>query len=142
MAYLSAFERIAISDAKLLRLEQTVRRQAADIQVLQAQIATIMPHVRQATKPEPVELARPLARMADIAARVAEENLVTLADLRGPSRTKRIAWPRQEAMRQMVDAGCSTTQVGRFLGGRDHTTVMHGARAARERVRQMEEGRK
>jgi chromosomal replication initiation ATPase DnaA len=36
-------------------------------------------------------------------------------------------------MREMLDAGFSTTQVGRFFQ-RDHTTVIAGARASRMRA--------
>jgi chromosomal replication initiator protein len=47
--------------------------------------------------------------------------------LLGPRRTKKIALARQEAMylaRESTEA--SLPQIGAALGGRDHTTVMHG----------------
>lgn len=128
MASISAFERMAIAEAKVSTLSQTVRKQAADIQVLQAQISVLMSRASG-----PVELAKPIAGMRDIAAMVAAENMLTLADIRGPKRERRISHPRQVAMARMLDEGYSTTQVGDFLGGRDHTTVIEGARRARER---------
>jgi len=48
-------------------------------------------------------------------------------DLRGPRRTKRIAFARHVAMyltRDLTDM--SLPQIGESLGGRDHSTVLHG----------------
>ena len=50
-----------------------------------------------------------------------------LADLQGPSRVQPLATHRQVAMylcRELTDL--SLPKIGRILGGRDHTTVMHG----------------
>jgi chromosomal replication initiation ATPase DnaA len=66
--------------------------------------------------------------MRSIAERIAADHQIEVADLRGPGRSKRISHIRQQAMAEMLKAGFSTTQVGRFLGGRDHTTVVFGAR--------------
>lgn len=47
--------------------------------------------------------------------------------LRGKQRDREIVWPRQVAMylmREETDA--SLLQIGAELGGRDHTTIMHG----------------
>ncbi|WP_052887811.1 chromosomal replication initiator protein DnaA [Thermogemmatispora carboxidivorans] len=47
--------------------------------------------------------------------------------LRGKARDREIVWPRQVAMyvmREQTDA--SLLQIGAELGGRDHTTIMHG----------------
>ena len=52
---------------------------------------------------------------------------VSLRDLRGRGRTKEIVLPRQVAMyllREETDA--SLLEIGQELGGRDHTTVLHG----------------
>ena len=54
---------------------------------------------------------------------------VTLRDLCGRTRTKEIVTPRQVAMyllREETEA--SLLEIGHELGGRDHTTVMHGIR--------------
>jgi len=48
-------------------------------------------------------------------------------DLKGKKRTKNLSFPRQVAMylaREMTEF--STTEIGVELGGRDHSTVMHG----------------
>lgn len=80
---------------------------------------------------------QPRRRMADIATAVAAERGFKLDDMRNASRVKPLANARQEAMLQMVEAGFTTSQIGRFLR-RDHTTVMHGSRVAR--LRRLEEG--
>ncbi|HEX5441864.1 MAG TPA: helix-turn-helix domain-containing protein, partial [Ktedonobacterales bacterium] len=68
-----------------------------------------------------------------VLAAVARHFAVTVDDLRGKSRNHQIAWARQVAMhllREETDA--SLFAIGRQLGGRDHTTIMHGcARVAK-----------
>ena len=52
---------------------------------------------------------------------------ISYVDLKGKKRTKNISFPRQVAMylaREMTEF--STTEIGVELGGRDHSTVMHG----------------
>ncbi len=52
---------------------------------------------------------------------------VGLDDLRGKIRTNAVALPRQVAMYLMREhTGLSFSDIGRELGNRDHTTVMHG----------------
>lgn len=48
--------------------------------------------------------------------------------LRGKQRDRDIVWPRQVAMYMMrEETTASLLQIGAALGGRDHTTIMHGA---------------
>ncbi len=57
------------------------------------------------------------------------------AELLSPTRTKRIAWPRQLAMylaRELT--GESLPAIGRQFGGRDHTTVLHAWRRTSARI--------
>lgn len=72
--------------------------------------------------------------MRIIALRFCEVNGIDLFDLRGPARHEPLVHVRQDAMRAMADAGFSTTQIGRFLGGRDHSTVIWGINQSRERA--------
>ncbi len=52
---------------------------------------------------------------------------VSTRDLRGRSRTKEIVTPRQVAMYLLrEETESSLMEIGQELGGRDHTTVMHG----------------
>ncbi|GCF08129.1 chromosomal replication initiator protein DnaA [Dictyobacter arantiisoli] len=47
--------------------------------------------------------------------------------LRGKQRDRDIVWPRQVAMYLMrEETSASLLQIGTTLGGRDHTTIMHG----------------
>lgn len=72
---------------------------------------------------------RPIDHSPDaILEAVAQEFNLSVSELKGPRRTRRISVPRQMAMYLLRDvAQLSFPQIGEFLGGRDHTTVMHGA---------------
>ena len=78
--------------------------------------------------------------MRQIATDVALDRGVSFGDLIMPdhvpgARAFAIAHPRQEAMWRMRQAGkWSLPQIGRFLGGRDHTTVLAGVRAHQARL--------
>jgi putative intracellular protease/amidase len=65
---------------------------------------------------------------------VAAEHGVTVADLAGRSREAALTAARHAAMAALVDAGVSSVQAGRLLGGRDHTTVLSGVKRHRQRV--------
>lgn len=57
---------------------------------------------------------------------VADHYAVSISDIKGKKKDKKIVLPRQIAMyiaRQLTE--CSTTDLGNEFGGRDHTTVMH-----------------
>ncbi|MGC9400567.1 MAG: chromosomal replication initiator protein DnaA [Anaerolineae bacterium] len=72
--------------------------------------------------PNPPELSS-----EEIIKAVADHYNLTVEDLRGARRTRRIALPRQIAMyliREETDA--SYPQIGAQLGGRDHTTILYG----------------
>jgi chromosomal replication initiator protein len=60
---------------------------------------------------------------------------LTPAELISPSRTARIAWPRQVAMylaRELTEE--SLPAIARQFGGRDHTTVLHAWRRTSARI--------
>jgi chromosomal replication initiation ATPase DnaA len=48
-------------------------------------------------------------------------------------RTHGLSCARQDFMRAAYDAGFSLSEIGKVLGGRDHTTILHGIRQARAR---------
>lgn len=71
----------------------------------------------------------PAPRVSDIAQVTARHFSLKLSDLRSPSRRQAVVKARGVAMylaRQMT--GESLGQIGRYFGGRDHTTVLHGCR--------------
>jgi len=55
---------------------------------------------------------------------------VSLEEVQGPRRTRNFVRPRQMAMYRIIKErpDLSYPMVGRFFGGRDHTTVLHAVR--------------
>ena len=52
---------------------------------------------------------------------------IDLERIRGKQREREVVWPRQVAMYLMrQETSASLLQIGTELGGRDHTTIMHG----------------
>lgn len=59
---------------------------------------------------------------------VAEYYALSVDDLVARNRKRAVSVPRQVAMYLLIhELGLPPTQVGRLLGGRDHSTVIHGA---------------
>ncbi|HET9980218.1 MAG TPA: chromosomal replication initiator protein DnaA [Ktedonobacterales bacterium] len=78
-----------------------------------------------------------------VLAMVARHFALTIDDLRGKSRNHQIAWARQVAMyllREETDA--SLFVIGRQLGGRDHTTIMHGCARVAKAIAEDREARR
>lgn len=67
--------------------------------------------------------------MKDLLRQCAERHDLEPNTLLAPTRKRCVSWPRQEFMARAREAGFSTPQIGRFLGV-DHSTVLHGSRAA------------
>lgn len=60
---------------------------------------------------------------------------VGVQQLKGERRTKTLAWPRQILMYILRnDLRLSFEEVGRLIGGRDHTTVMHADGRVKQRL--------
>jgi len=58
---------------------------------------------------------------------VAEHFHITADDIKGSKRNAAIVFPRQIAMFLCRETGTQLVKIGEIMGGRDHTTVMHGA---------------
>ena len=59
-------------------------------------------------------------------------------EIKGKRRTKELVIPRQVAMYLMRDmADSSLVSIGKFLGGRDHTTVMYGVEKIQDQMLEM-----
>lgn len=73
--------------------------------------------------------------MAVICAEVSEEYGIPVAKMRGKERTADVCCARAEAMRRIYDTGAkSLPQIGRFFGGRDHSTALLAIRKARAKM--------
>src|SRR5204862_4826249 len=95
-----------------------LHRSALTVDLAAAALQAVSPAQSGRSNPRPDEVLQAISRYYG----------VSLADLRGKQRDKRIVGPRQLAMFLLRDdSRLSTPEIGRLLGGRDHTTVMHGA---------------
>lgn len=75
-------------------------------------------------------------QIKEIAAATARQFHLRLAELRSASRRQAVVTARGVAMhlaRQLT--GDSLEQIGKFFGGRDHTTVLHGCRTTQSRLK-------
>lgn len=66
--------------------------------------------------------------MLDILSGVAAASGETIDDLRGPCRARVLSRARQVAYLLGHEQRYSLARIGRAVGGRDHTTVLHGLR--------------
>lgn len=122
-SYQSAANASGLNVADLRRIYGPVTSQRAPVSV----------PVRPLPAP-PATVAQPVVkrprRALDVALYITEANGLTFADLCGDSRLRRIARPRQIAMYAIRELcpHMSLPAIARMLGGRDHTTVLHGVR--------------
>jgi chromosomal replication initiator protein len=120
-------------------VEYVAQRDQSNIRELEGALNKVLAYAEMTRGPLSLTLAMealtnsaPGARrgkvsVEDVVNEVARYFQVKLADLRGRSRSREIVVPRQVAMfllREQTDA--SLAEIGDVLGGRDHTTVMHG----------------
>lgn len=79
------------------------------------------------------EIAAPL-RWKAIVKEVCEKHGITFGQVLGRQRSQPIVKARFEAyFRLSEETGLSLPQIGRFLGGKDHTSVLHGIRKHKQR---------
>ena len=74
------------------------------------------------------------AALLKIAKRVAKEDGIHWHEFMGPSRRRECVYARQRAFYLMSRAGGGWAQIARVIG-RDHTTVMYGARCHEARLK-------
>ncbi len=85
-------------------------------------------------RPSPESLSAPRKiGVEEVLAAVSDHFGIRVDVLRGKSREHQVAWARQMAMYLLrEETATSLHQIGDQLGGRDHTTIMHGcARVAK-----------
>jgi len=120
-------------------LEYVARRVQSNIRELEGALNKIIALAQLFNQPIRMDIAAQAladteleARRAEITpdriiAEVSSHFDVTLAELRGRGRSKQIVVPRQIAMYLIrEETGASLVDIGRYLGNRDHSTVMHG----------------
>lgn len=127
-------DRVSLDDGVAMLIARHVTR---NVRELEGALLRLAAHARIFGKPIDVNMAREvlsdlvnedLRRLTPdaIAKVVAHDFHVTVADLKGPRRTRNISVPRQVSMhfvRTLTDA--SLPQIGQFFGGRDHSTVLN-----------------
>ncbi len=128
-----------------MRLERATRRHAAEVADLQARIAKLERELEEARKPKPYlrgprrwtydEIERRLLRVAYIRG---SDRRYTRQDIRADHRQKELVFIRQAIMYWAARlTGMSYPAIARKMGGRDHTTIMHGKSAYVEKRAEM-----
>jgi chromosomal replication initiator protein len=120
-------------------LEYVARKVQSNIRELEGALNKIIALAQLFNSPIRMEIAAQALNDADLEARraqitpegvigaVTSSFKVSLAELRGRGRSKDIVAPRQIAMYLLrEETGASLVEIGQLLGGRDHSTVMHG----------------
>ena len=128
-------------------LEAIAERVSVNVRALEGALIRAVAFSSLTGRPLTAELAREVldglypraavtARSIDeIKAAACKQFEITGEELVSPSRTPRIAWPRQVAMylaRELTSE--SLPAIGRAFGGRDHTTVLHAWRRTEQRM--------
>jgi chromosomal replication initiator protein len=122
-------------------IEYIAQRDQSNIRELEGALNKVLARAQILDRPVTLSLAmealtdvavgRPRRTLSsvDIIAAVVGHYGVTTADLTGRGRRREIVLPRQVAMYLLrEETGASLLDIGNELGGRDHTTVLHGIR--------------
>ena len=120
-------------------VEYVAQRDQSNIRELEGGLNKVLAYAMMTNKPLTIETAIEAMTDASVTARrgsitpqdiievVADHYRVGLTDLRGRSRSRENVVPRQVAMYLVRDlTKASLVDIGNALGGRDHTTIMHG----------------
>lgn len=113
-------------DMRIARLERLVDAMRTELKVMRVALEDTV----TGSIPVPV-YARGVREIIDCAA---IKYGFTSAQIIGPDRMKWLSHARQEAMCVAYEAGFSLPLIGRVMGGRDHTTILHGVHAHRARM--------
>lgn len=122
----------------------------SNIRELEGALVTLLAYSKLTTQELNVELAEQVLRdligssrikpitLEGIQKAVAEQFDLRIADLRGRSRQRQVAYPRQIAMYLCKDLIPSMTlgQIGEAFGGKDHTTVLYACQKIAGEVEQ------
>lgn len=122
-------ERRRREDAERLRREKAERAAAALLASKRAAIAAQLPRLERRPRRFTYGL---------IERRIAAATGIPIKDIRGKRRSKALVFARQAISYWSIRlTDLSYPQIGRLMGGRDHTTILHGVKAyARKRASQ------
>lgn len=73
------------------------------------------------------------ANMLEIEA-IAKEHCFTLEDILGPRKFKHLVAVRRKCIVMLREKGYSTTEIGRIIGGRDHSTICHALQMSKAKA--------
>jgi chromosomal replication initiator protein len=118
-------------------LAYIARKIPSNIRELEGALNRVLAHVRLMHVPLNVPTAQValeglVSRSGEVTAEhilsaVASHFRLTQEQLKGPSRVRALSVPRQLTMYLIrEETGRSLPQIGEILGGRDHTTILHG----------------
>lgn len=139
------YDRLEIQDPSAL--EAIAERVSVNVRALEGALIRVVAFSSLTGRPLTAGLAREVLdglytdreqrgrSIEDIKAAACAQFGLSSQELVSPSRTPRIAWPRQVAMylaRELTEESLPT--IGRAFGGRDHTTVLHAWRRTEERI--------
>lgn len=126
--YIPDPERAAViaTEARRRKTIERLQREAVPAAARRKRDAQVVARARKLFL-SPVEQVRPTLR--SIAEEVAEKHNVTIDEMQSPRRQKRIVRARHEyCYRARHETTHSYPRIGAFLGGRDHSTVIHGVK--------------
>jgi chromosomal replication initiator protein len=136
-----------LTDIQPGTLEVIAGRITLDVRALEGALIRVVAFSSLTGRPLTAELAkevlaglypnasRQTRTLAEIHAAACLHFRISSEELISPSRTARVAWPRQVAMylaRELTDE--SLPAIGRHFGRRDHTTVIHAVRRAEQKI--------
>lgn len=138
------YENMTLSDDVILYIAKLIRsniRQLEGALITLHAYASLMKTTVTPTLAEEVlskhfgETAAPVVDATKVLQEVAKKYSVEITDLKGKCRSKDIVVPRQVAMfimRELTDY--SLPAIGKSIGGKDHTTVMHSCKKIEEKM--------
>ncbi len=122
-------------DSNIRELEGSLNRVLAYAEMNAAALSVEL--ARLALQTVPIDTVGNQVSLTQIARRVCEYYRISEDVLRGKQRDKYIVVPRQIAMYLMrQETGATTTEIGTELGGRDHSTVVHGCDKIASEIRE------
>ena len=62
---------------------------------------------------------------------IAKKHCFTVEDILGPRKFKHLVTVRRKCIVMLREKGYSTTEIGRIMGGRDHSTIVHALKMSK-----------